>query len=124
MSGSNFKLKDNQSLIEVSFKLENTSEDLEKDLKTSAKQFYLKDKDGKKVTASKLDKSDLPSLFKKNKDVKDATDDFGIVELVDYKSASLFFEVKNNQTYKLYFESKDEKNRGRNRFYRPKRLWR
>lgn len=122
MSGSNFKLKDNQSLIEVSFKLENTFEDFEKDLKTSAKQFYLKDKDGKKVTASKLDKSDLPSLFKKNKDVKDATDDFGIVELVDYKSASLFFEVKNNQTYKLYFESKDEKNRGRNRFYRPKRL--
>ena len=65
MSGSNLKLKDNQSLIEVSFKLENTSEDMEKDLKTSAKQFYLKDKDGKKVTASKLDKSDLPSLFKK-----------------------------------------------------------
>lgn len=39
MSGSNLKLKDNQSLIEVSFKLENTSEDMEKDLKTSAKQF-------------------------------------------------------------------------------------
>ena len=34
MSGSNLKLKDNQSLIEVSFKLENTSEDMEKDLKT------------------------------------------------------------------------------------------
>ena len=112
MSGSNLKLKDNQSLIEVSFKLENTSEDMEKDLKTSAKQFYLKDKDGKKVTASKLDKSDLPSLFKKNKDVKDATDDFGKVESDDYKSASLFFEVKNNQTYKLYFESKDEKTEG------------
>lgn len=48
MSGSNLKLKDNQSLIEVSFKLENTFEDMEKDLKTSAKQFYLKDKDGKK----------------------------------------------------------------------------
>ena len=112
MSGSNLKLKDNQSLIEVSFKLENTSEDMETDLKTSAKQFYLKDKDGKKVTASKLDKSDLPSLFKKNKDVKDAADDFGKVESDDYKSVSLFFEVKNNQTYKLYFESKDEKTEG------------
>jgi len=106
MSGSNLKLKDNQSLIEVSFKLENTSEDMEKDLKTSAKQFYLKDKDGKKVTASKLDKSDLPSLFKKNKDVKDAADDFGKVESDDYKSVSLFFEVKNNQTYTLNLKMK------------------
>ncbi len=36
---------------------------LENELKTSAKQFYLKDKDGKKVTASKLDKGDLPTLL-------------------------------------------------------------
>ena len=54
MSGSDLKLKDDQTLVEVSFKLENTSEDMENELKTSAKQFYLKDKDGKKVTASKL----------------------------------------------------------------------
>ena len=112
MSGSNLKLKDNQSLIEVSFKLENTSEDMEKDLKTSAKQFYLKDKDGKKVTASMLDKGDLPTLFNKNKNVEDATDDFGKLEADDYKTVSLFFEVNNNESYKLYFESKDEKTEG------------
>ena len=112
MSGSNLKLKDNQSLIEVSFKLENTSEDMEKDLKTSAKQFYLKDKDGKKVTASKIDKGDLPTLFNKNKNVEDATDDFGKLEADDYKTVSLFFEVNNDESYKLYFESKDEKTEG------------
>ena len=112
MSGSNLKLKDNQSLIEVSFKLENTSEDMEKDLKTSTKQFYLKDKDGKKVTASKLDKGDLPTLFNKNKNVEDATDDFGKLEADDYKTVSLFFEVNNDESYKLYFESKDEKTEG------------
>ena len=67
MSGSDLKLKDDQTLVEVSFKLENTSEDMENELKTSAKQFYLKDKDGKKVTASKLDKGDLPTLFNKNR---------------------------------------------------------
>ena len=42
MSGSDLKLKDDQTLVEVSFKLENTSEDMENELKTSAKQFYLK----------------------------------------------------------------------------------
>ena len=62
MSGSDLKLKDDQTLVEVSFKLENTSEDMENELKTSAKQFYLKDKDGKKVTASKLDKVTSYSL--------------------------------------------------------------
>ena len=40
---------------------------MENELKTSAKQFYLKDKDGKKVTASKLDKGDLPISSIKNK---------------------------------------------------------
>ena len=112
MSGSDLKLKDDQTLVEVSFKLKNTSEDMENELKTSAKQFYLKDKDGKKVTASKLDKGDLPTLFNKNKNVEDATDDFGKLEADDYKTVSLFFEVNNNESYKLYFESKDEKTEG------------
>lgn len=112
MSGSDLKLKDNQTLVEVSFKLENTSEDMENELKTSAKQFYLKDKDGKKVTASKIDKGDLPTLFNKNKNVEDATDDFGKLEADDYKTVSLFFEVNNDESYKLYFESKDEKTEG------------
>ena len=112
MSGSDLKLKDGQTLVEVSFKLENTSEDMENELKTSAKQFYLKDKDGKKVTASKLDKGDLPTLFNKNKNVEDATDDFGKLEVDDYKTISLFFEVNNDESYKLYFESKDEKTEG------------
>lgn len=112
MSGSDLKLKDDQTLVEVSFKLENTSEDMENELKTSAKQFYLKDKDGKKVTASKIDKGDLPTLFNKNKNVEDATDDFGKLEADDYKTASLFFEVNNDENYKLYFESKDEKTEG------------
>ena len=112
MSGSDLKLKDDQTLVEVSFKLENTSEDMENELKTSAKQFYLKDKDGKKVTASKLDKSDLPTLFNINKNVEDATDDFGKIEADDYKTVSLFFEVSNDESYKLYFESKDEKTEG------------
>lgn len=112
MSGSDLKLKDNQTLVEVSFKLKNTSEDMENELKTSAKQFYLKDKDGKKVTASKLDKGDLPTLFNKNKNVEDATDDFGKLEADDYKTVSLFFEVNNDESYKLYFESKDEKTEG------------
>ena len=112
MSGSDLKLKDDQTLVEVSFKLENTSEDMENELNTSAKQFYLKDKDGKKVTASKIDKGDLPTLFNKNKNVEDATDDFGKLEADDYKTVSLFFEVNNNESYKLYFESKDEKTEG------------
>ena len=112
MSGSDLKLKDDQTLVEVSFKLENTSEDMENELKTSAKQFYLKDKDGKKVTASKLDKGDLPTLFNKNKNVEDATDDFGKLEADDYKTVSLFFEVNNDESYKLYFESNDEKTEG------------
>ena len=112
MSGSDLKLKDDQTLVEVSFKLENTSEDMENELKTSAKQFYLKDKDGKKVTASMLDKGDLPTLFNKNKNVEDATDDFGKLEVDDYKTVSLFFEVNNDESYKLYFESKDEKTEG------------
>ena len=112
MSGSDLKLKDDQTLVEVSFKLENTSEDMENELNTSAKQFYLKDKDGKKVTASMLDKGDLPTLFNKNKNVEDATDDFGKLEADDYKTVSLFFEVNNDESYKLYFESKDEKTEG------------
>lgn len=112
MSRRAFKLKDDQTLVEASFKLENTSEDMENELKTSAKQFYLKDEDGKKVTASKLDKGDLPTIFNKNKNVEDATDDFGKLEADDYKTVSLFFEVNNDSKYKLYFESKDKKTKG------------
>ncbi|MFQ8817387.1 MAG: hypothetical protein ACLR70_06020 [Streptococcus thermophilus] len=113
MSGSDLKLKDDQTLVEVSFKLENTSEDMENELNTSAKQFYLKDKDGEKVTASKH-RQGRPTLllFNKNKNVEDATDDFGKLEADDYKTVSLFFEVNNDESYKLYFESKDEKTEG------------
>ena len=62
MSRRGLKLKADQTLVEASFKLEDISEDMKNELKTSAKQFYLKDEDGKKVTASKIDKDDLPSL--------------------------------------------------------------
>ena len=51
-------------------------------------------------------------IFNKNKNVEDATDDFGKLEADDYKTASLFFEVNNDESYKLYFESKDEKTEG------------
>ncbi len=60
-------------------------------LKTSTKQFYLKDEDDKKVTASKLDKGDLPTLFNKNKNIEDATDDFGKLEADDYKTSLTLF---------------------------------
>ena len=102
------------------FKLEDFSEDMKNDLKTSAKQFYLKDDDGKKVTASKIDKYDLPILFNKNNNVENATDDFGKVEANDYKTVSLFFEVNNDSKYKLYFESKDEKTKGQTVSTSPK----
>lgn len=116
MSGSDLKLKDDQTLVEVSFKLENTSEDMENELKTSAKQFYLKDKDGKKVTASKLDKGDLPTLFNKNKNVEDATDDFGKLEADDYKTVSLFSKLTTTKAINSILNQK-MKNRGTNSFY-------
>ena len=72
------------------FKLEDFSKDMKNDLKTSAKQFYLKDEDGKKVTASKIDKDDLPILLNKNNNVENATDDFGKVEANDYKTSLSF----------------------------------
>ena len=112
MSRRGLKLKADQTLVEASFKLEDISEDMKNELKTSTKQFYLKDEDGKKVTASKIDKDDLPILFNKNNNVENATDDFGKVEANDYKTVSLFFEVNNDSKYKLYFESKDEKTKG------------
>ena len=112
MSRRGLKLKADQTLVEASFKLEDISEDMKNELKTSAKQFYLKDEDGKKVTASKIDKDDLPILFNKNNNVENTTDDFGKVEANDYKTVSLFFEVNNDSKYKLYFESKDEKTEG------------
>ena len=113
MSGSDLKLKDDQTLVEVSFKLENTSEDMENELKTSAKQFYLKDKDGKKVTASKLDKSDLPTLFNKNKNVEDATDDFGKVEANDYKTSLSFSKWTTIKNINSILNQKMERQRGR-----------
>ena len=120
MSRRGLKLKADQTLVEASFKLEDISEDMKNELKTSAKQFYLKDEDGKKVTASKIDKDDLPILFNKNNNVENATDDFGKVEANDYKTVSLFFEVNNDSKYKLYFESKDEKTKGQTVSTSPK----
>lgn len=90
MSRRALKLKDDQTLVEASFKREQISEDIKNELKTSAKQFYLKDEDGKKVTASKIDKDDLPTLFTKNNNVENATDDFGKVEANDYKTSLSF----------------------------------
>ncbi len=98
MSRRGLKLKVDQSLVEASFKLENISEDMKNELKTSAKEFFLKDEDGKKVTASKIDKDDLPILFNKNNNVESATDDFGKVEANDYKTVSLF---RSEQRYKI-----------------------
>lgn len=120
MSRRGLKLKVDQTLVEPSFKLENISEDMKNELKTSAKEFFLKDEDGKKVTASKIDKDDLPILFNKNNNVESATDDFGKVESNDYKTTSLFFEVNNDSKYKLYFESKDEKTEGQTVSTSPK----
>ena len=90
MSRRGPKLKADQTLVEASFKLEDISEDMKNELKTSAKQFYLKDEDGKKVTASKIDKDDLPTLLTKNNNVENATDDFGKVEANDYKTSLSF----------------------------------
>jgi hypothetical protein len=90
MSRRALKLKDNQTLVKASLKLEQISEDMKNELKTSAKQFYLKDEDGKKVTATKIDKDDLPTLFTKNNNIENATDDFGKVEANDYKTSLSF----------------------------------
>lgn len=90
MSRRALKLKDDQTLVEASFKREQIFEDIKNELKTSAKQFYLKDEDGKKVTASKIDKDDLPTLFTKNNNVENTTDDFEKVETNDYKTSLSF----------------------------------
>lgn len=90
MSRRGLKLKADQTLVEASFKLEDISEDMKNELKTSTKQFYLKDEDGKKLTASKIDKDDLPTLLTKNNNVENATDDFGKVEANDYKTSLSF----------------------------------
>ena len=116
MSGSDLKLKDDQTLVEVSFKLENTSEDMENELKTSAKQFYLKDKDGKKVTASKLDKSDLPTLFNKNKNVEDATDDLEKLKLTTTRLSPSFSKLAMTKATNSTLNQK-MKNRRSNGFY-------
>ena len=60
----------------------------------------------KKSQQASSTRGDLPTLFNKNKNVEDATDDFGKLEVDDYKTVSLFFEVNNDESYKLYFESK------------------
>ena len=90
MSRRALKLKDDQTLVEASFKREQISEDMKNEPKTSTKQFHLKDEDGKKVTASKIDKDDLPTLFTKNNNIENATDDFGKVEANDYKTSLSF----------------------------------
>lgn len=112
MSSSKLGLNDNQTLIEVSFQLENTSEDMETELKTSAKQFYLQNEDGKKIKASTTDKDDLPYLFRTNDKLEEASSDFDKIDAEDSKTFSLFFEVKNDENYKLYFKSADEKTEG------------
>ena len=111
MSGSDLKLKDDQTLVEVSFKLENTSEDMENELKTSAKQFYPKIKMVKSQTASKPDKGDLPTLFNKNKNVEDATDDFGKLEADDYKTVSLFSKLTTTKAINSILNQKMRKQR-------------
>ena len=90
MSRRGLKLKVDQSLVEASFKREQISADMKNEPKTSTKQFYLKDEDDKKVTASKIDKDDLPTLFTKNNNIENATDDFGKVEANDYKTSLSF----------------------------------
>ncbi|WP_263604584.1 hypothetical protein [Streptococcus thermophilus] len=90
MSRRALKLKDDQTLVEASFKREQISEDMKNEPKTSTKQFYLKDEDDKKVTASKIDKDDPPTLFTKNNNIENATDDFGKVEANDYKTSLSF----------------------------------
>lgn len=112
MSGSDLGLKNNQTLIEVSFQLENTSEDMETELETSAKQFYLQGKDGKKVKAKSTKKSQLPYLFRSNSKVEDPTSDFDTIDAEDATNFTLFFEVSNDETYDLYFESADDKTKG------------
>ena len=93
------KLKADQTLVEASFKREQISEDMKNELRTSTKQFYLKDEDGKKVTASKIDKDDLPTLLTKNNNVENATDDFGKVEANDYKTSLSLF--RSEQRFKI-----------------------
>ena len=112
MSGSELELKNNHSLIEVTFKLENTSKDMETELKTSAKQFYLEGKDGKQIKASSKDVSDLPDVFSSSNKVEEKTDTFKAIDAEESKTFSLFFEVANNDTYQLYFESNDEDTKG------------
>ncbi|CAD0175275.1 protein of unknown function [Streptococcus thermophilus] len=56
MSRRALKLKDDQTLVEASFKREQISEDMKNELKTSTKQFYLKDEDGKKSQQVRLTK--------------------------------------------------------------------
>ena len=95
------------------FKLEDFSEDMKNDLKTSAKQFYLKDEDGKKVTASKIDKDDLPILLNKNNNVENATDDFGKVEANDYKTSLSFSKWTTIKNINSILNQKMERQRGR-----------
>lgn len=56
MSRRALKLKDDQTLVEASFKREQISEDMKNEPKTSTKQFYLKDEDDKKSQQVRLTK--------------------------------------------------------------------
>ena len=95
MSRRALKLKDDQTLVEASFKREQISEDMKNEPKTSTKQFYLKDEDDKKSQQVRLTKMTYLSLHQNN-NIENATDDFGKVEANDYKTQSLFFEVNND----------------------------
>lgn len=107
MSRRGLKLKVDQTLVEASFKLENISEDMKNELKTSAKEFILKDEDGKKVTASKIDKDDLPILFNKNNNVESATDDFGKVEDNDLDKAKSDLSQYFSDSFQYSYDETD-----------------
>lgn len=113
MSRRALKLKDDQTLVEASFKREQISEDMKNEPKTSTKQFYLKDEDGKKVTASKIDKDDLPTLFTKNNNVENATDDFGKVKANNYKTSLSFSKWTTIKNINSILNQKMERQRGR-----------
>lgn len=113
MSRRALKLKDDQTLVEASFKREQISEDMKNEPKTSTKQFYLKDEDDKKVTASKIDKDDLPTLFTKNNNIENATDDFGKVEANDYKTSLSFSKWTTIKNINSILNQKMERQRDR-----------
>ncbi|MGT2906768.1 DUF5105 domain-containing protein [Streptococcus dentiloxodontae] len=110
LSGTDLDLKDNQTLIQVDFTLENTAKK-DATIATSAKQFYLEDSEGNKVKAQKVDVDDLPDTMSS---VDPASDSSAFDELLagDSENVTYFFKVNNKEDYKVVFESKDEKTKG------------